>query len=387
MQFLLAFLIRKNKGERMIYLDNAATSFPKPRSVIKKVDECIKKYCGNPGRSGHFLSMKCAEEIYSTREKIATLLSFEKPENVVFCTNATYALNIAIKTLVPKGSHVLTSDIEHNSVLRPLETLSVKKQIEYSVFSTEGDISENIKKNIKPNTKAIVCSLTSNVTGKNIPLEILSNIKEQYGIILILDASQRIGHRQIDLSKYQFDAICAPGHKSLFGIQGCGFMVLSNGASKDTFIEGGNGANSKSLLMPEYLPERFEAGTLPTPSIISLGEGISFIKSYGIDQIAKKIDYLTDIYKERLVNLAKYKIYGSNGIISFFSDEVPSSIIANELSSQKICVRSGFHCAPLIHSSLGSEKFGTVRISLSVFNTVKEADILYKTLKEIQNKY
>ena len=208
--------------EKMIYLDNAATSYPKPRAVINEVNRCIRKYCGNPGRSGHSLSIKAAEEIYSSREQIAKHIGISNPENVVFTPNATFALNLAIKTLIPENCHVLCSDYEHNSVIRPLNRLSRDRGVEYSYFCSCDDLSSKINSN----TKAIVCSLASNVTGFETDISFLSNIAEKYKLLLILDASQVLGHKRLNLQETPCDALCAPGHKALMGIQGCGFAAF-----------------------------------------------------------------------------------------------------------------------------------------------------------------
>lgn len=371
----------------MIYLDNAATSFPKPKSVITAVEKCIKTYCGNPGRGSHRLSLKASEEIYTARENLAKILSIDSPEKIIFTTNATYALNIAIKTTITDKCHVITSSLEHNSIIRPLTRLSNISGLEYSVFSPYGNLKENIIKCIRPDTKAIICTLMSNVTGFEIPLKELSEIKKEYNLILIVDASQMLGHKKIDLTETPCDVLCGPAHKALFGIQGCGFCVFCDNKKRDSFIEGGSGTNSKSPFMPEYLPERFEAGTLPTPSIVALNAGINYIRKFGFEYIEDKISKLTDCFYERILCCGTEIMVGKNGIISFSLNDIPSSIIASELDRAKICVRSGFHCAPWVHRELGSEKFGLTRVSLSLFNSVKEADKLYLALKEIKNKY
>ncbi len=368
----------------MIYLDNAATSFPKPRSVIAATEECIKKYCANSGRSSHALAVKTSEEIYSAREAVSELLSLSEPQRVSFTLNATYALNIAIKSIVKDASHVLISDLEHNAVLRPLKKLCEKNGVTFSVFSTDGNIKENIINSIKMDTKAIICTLASNVTGEYIPLEILSEISEKFGLALILDASQAIGHKKIDLKKHRFDALCAPAHKALFGIQGAGFAVFSSDEFQETLIEGGSGNESKNGYMPKNLPEHFEAGTLPSPSIVALRHGIEYINSFGIENVERKLDSLTSLFCERITALNKIRIYSAkNGIISFNFQDQSSSAIARELDKSGICVRGGLHCAPLAHQKLGSLDLGLVRVSLSVFNGEKDCQALFKALKSI----
>ncbi len=368
----------------MIYLDNAATTFPKPESVIKRTEECIRKYCANSGRSAHSLAIKTDEEIFNSREKVADLLSFTAPERVCFTTNATYALNIAIKSFITQKCHILISDIEHNSILRPLNALREQIGLEYSLFSTDGNIEENLSTALRDDTYAIVTTLSSNVTGKEIPLEILSKFARKYNLKLIVDASQIIGHKEINLSKTPCDVLCAPGHKALFGIQGVGFAVFVTPPPYKTLIEGGSGNESQNPFMPKALPERFEAGTLPAPSIVSLGAGIDFINEFGIANVEKRINYLTDVFAHSIEKHKSIKVYAKeNGILSFDAHGANSYLIAKLLNDKGICVRSGLHCAPSTHAKLGTQKNGLVRVSLSIFNTESEANALSLALNDI----
>ena len=262
----------------MIYLDNAATSFPKPECVNRRLIRCLGSGLGNPGRSSHRLSVKAAEEIYSVREKIADLLGIDTPENIVFTLNATHALNLAIKSFVTENCHILTSDFEHNSVIRPLERLKETLGISYSCFNAEGDLRENLETEKRENTRGIICSIASNVTGDELPLKILSDFAKEKHLFLIIDASQAIGHIDINLKETPCDALCAPGHKALFGIQGCGFAYFKDRARKNGLMEGGSGSDSASPYMPSLLPEGYEAGTPPTHAIITLGEGVNYIQ-------------------------------------------------------------------------------------------------------------
>ena len=365
----------------MIYFDNAATSFPKPRSVVRAVNECIKEYCGNPGRSAHAFSIKSSEKIFEARNKIADFLNYPYPERVVFTLNASYALNIAIKTTVKENEHVLISDREHNSVVRPLEALK-KRGIEYSIFKPSQNLEEEIKTLVKNNTTCIAVSINSNVTGDEISLETLYKIKQKYNLKLIVDVSQTIGHREIDLSKCHPDVLCAPSHKGLLGIQGAGFCVFCDELPRESFIEGGSGSESMNPSMPKALPERFEAGTLPTPAIVSLSSGIDFISKIGISNIEEKLAFLTEEAKARLSSIKGIRICGANmGIVSFVHEKIPPYAIAKFLNKNGIAVRSGFHCSPLIHKRLGTLDGGTVRASFSLFNKTHELDKLYRVLK------
>ena len=368
----------------MIYLDNAATSFPKPNSVIREVTKCISKYCGNPGRSSHQLAIAAADKIFETREVIADFVKSNKCENVIFTPNATYALNMVIKGLVSEGCHCIVSDLEHNSVLRPMYKALKIHHGRYSIFNTDRPLTESIYPLIENDTKIIISTICSNVTGKIINLSELSTIAKKYGLSLILDASQYLGHKEIDLSDIHYSALCSAGHKGLFGIQGSGFAIINDQRVFDTLYEGGSGVDSFSSVMPLLLPERFEAGTLSTPAIASLGAGIQYLNAFGMQEVDRKLCILTESLKNKLESIPRIRIYGAEaGIASFNVKDYPSSYISDILNKHGIASRSGFHCSPLIHQKLGTTNRGAVRISLSIFNTEKDIQTLYKVLKAI----
>lgn len=368
----------------MIYLDNAATSYPKPKTVIDEVKRCLEEYCGNAGRSGHRMSIISAEKIYSARENLCSHLSFDFPERVVFTYNATYALNLAIRALINENDEVLISDLEHNSVVRPLELLKKEKNIDYKIFSTEKDIQKNIESLISKKTKAIISTLSSNVTGKSISASVLSCVARKYGLKLILDASQALGHENISLSNLCFDALCGPGHKGLFGIQGSGFVVFGNEKPNAPFIAGGSGSESRSLNMPRFLPDRYEAGTLSTPAIASLNEGISFIDNLGIKEVAFKENMLANRLKEGLSLIKGTKLYDTEGAIVLFNFKgKESEELCSKFDRFGIYTRGGLHCSPLAHKSLKTEKSGALRLSVSYFNTLQEIDVFLNIANKI----
>lgn len=365
----------------MIYFDNAATTYPKPKRVLKTVNTCIKNYCANSGRSSHFLAIKTADEIYRARESICKAFSLDMPEQTVFTQNATHALNLAIKGLIKPYTRVIISDLEHNSTLRPLIKLKNEKGIEIDVFSTKTNIERNIEELIKHNTGAIVSTLSSNVTGKIIPIETLSKIAKKHSLKLILDASQIAGHRRIDLSRLYFDAFCAPGHKGLLGIQGSGFLIANKDAKFDTVIEGGSGSNSSDENMPDLLPERLEAGTLNTPAIVSIKAGLEYIENVTQEFIEYRLRILTSKLAERLRCINDIEIFGDeNGIVSFRIKNHPCSRIEKALNDEKICARSGLQCSPLAHKTLNTLSTGLIRLSLSIFNNENEIDQVYKVI-------
>lgn len=368
----------------MIYFDNAATSFPKPKSVIKEVTNCLTRYCGNPGRSSHKLSLAAADKIFETRILIADFLGWKKCENVIFTPNATYALNLVIKGLITNKCHCIISDLEHNSVIRPLQKTLKSFGGDLSVFNTDLPISKAIEPLIRKDTYAIVSTLCSNVTGKIVDFQELSSIAKKHDLKLIVDASQYVGHRRLKLGDLYFTALCSAGHKSLFGIQGSAFAIINDYGLFDTLTEGGSGVDSFSTSMPLLLPERYEAGTLSTPAIASLNAGIDFINNVGMDRIERKLDYMTLLAIDELNAIPSLKLYGAeNGIISFNLKNYTSSYVTDLLDKQGFATRSGYHCAPLIHKKLGTEERGAVRMSLSYFNKENEIYALSRTLRTL----
>lgn len=371
----------------MMYFDNAATTFPKPKSVILGVNTCLKKIGGNPSRSSHKLSILASEEIYKTREAIAGLLNISDPESIVFTYNATYALNMAIKTMIRERCHIIVSDVEHNSVIRPLEALKETLGVEYSVYNSDMLPEIAIPPLIKNDTKFIVSTLCSNVSGKNIDFYSLSNVAKSYSLRLIVDASQAIGHTAIDLSKTPCDALCAPAHKALFGIQGCGFTYFANKYREGSFIEGGSGSNSVDLKMPNLLPEGYEAGTLSTVGIMALRCGIDFVTEIGIENIEYHLNKLRGLAEAGLSEIPGIILYPSfGGNIIFNMNDLKSSASASLLDELNICTRGGLHCAPLAHKKLGTLENGSVRVSFSIMNTQGEVERFVDIVKKISHR-
>ena len=368
----------------MLYLDNAATEYPKPRRVRREVMRCITRYCGNPQRSSHYYSVRASEEVYLARVAVAELFGAESEECVVFTENATYALNLAIKSLIRSPCHILISDLEHNATLRPTVQLAERRGYSYSVFSTVGDIEGSLEESLRPDTGAIITTLASNVNGRIIPPVVISDFAKRHGLISIADASQFAGHYPIDLRECPFTALCAPAHKGLLGIQGAGVAVFDGGAVTDTFIEGGSGSDSRSPVMPTRLPDRLEAGTLPTPSIVALRRGIEVIKDRGLGEIGYSLARVSAAFCDRLSEIKGCEVFSEGcGIISFRVSGITTDTIASALDKAGICVRAGLHCAPLAHRTLGTVDTGLVRISLSLFNHIRESDIFYRELKKI----
>jgi cysteine desulfurase family protein len=377
----------------MIYLDNAATSFPKPNNVYDEILNCMKNYAANPGRSSHDMSLKASKKIAETRGEISSLFNIDNPFNIVFTVNATEAINIAIKGIINKGDHVISTVIEHNSVLRPLSYLK-NQGAEVSLINVDeyGFVKlKELKGKIKKNTKLIIINHGSNVLGTIQNLEEIGGIAKDRGIIFMVDASQTAGVFDIDVKKSNIGLLAFPGHKGLLGPQGTGALYIKDGIDLKEFISGGTGSNSSEMVQPDFLPDKFESGTLNTPGIAGLCEGIKFIKKTGISNIKIHEEKLTEYLLEELKKVPSVKIYGSkhnknrSSVVSINIGNVDSAKVGYILNKKGIAVRTGFHCAPLIHKVIGTEKFGTVRISLGYFNTFEHIEKLINALIYIGN--
>ena len=376
----------------MIYLDNAATTLPKPEAVYNAMMDCMKNYCANPGRAGHKLAMKAAREIYDTRENIAKLFNIDNPMNIVFTNNATDSLNLAIKGVVNKGDHIITTSMEHNSVIRPIKALE-KVGVENTIVQCDeqGFLNiDDLEKSIKPNTKLIVTTHASNVCGTLIDIKSISEIANKHNILYLIDASQTVGVYDIDLKDIKADMLAAPGHKGLLGPQGTGILYIREGLNIDILKEGGTGSRSEDLFQPDLLPDKYESGTHNTPGIVGLNEGVKFIFKEGIDKIKEHEEELCKYMLERLEEVPNIKIYGPKdankraSVISINIGNMDSGEITFLLDSEyDIATRSGIHCAPLAHKTLGTLEQGAVRFSIGYFNTKEEIDKAVAALKEI----
>lgn len=376
----------------MIYLDNAATTFPKPEAVYDAVMDCMKNYCANPGRSGHKLAMKSAREIYDARENIAKLFNIDNPMNIVFTNNATDSLNLAIKGIVNSGDHIITTSMEHNSVIRPIKALE-KLGIENTIVQCDKDGFLDVKdleKAIKPNTKLIVTTHASNVCGTLIDIKTVSEIAKLHNILYLVDASQTAGVYNIDLKEVYADMLAAPGHKGLLGPQGTGILYIREGLNINILKEGGTGSKSEDLFQPDLFPDKYESGTHNTPGIAGLNEGVKFILKEGINKIKEHEEELCRHMLERLNEVPNIKIYGTKdankraSVIAVNIGNMDSGEITFLLDNEyDIATRSGIHCAPLAHKTLGTFEQGAVRFSMGYFNTKEEIDKAIEALKEI----
>jgi len=379
---------------KRIYFDSAATSWPKPRQVVKAVSDSFGEYGGNPGRSAHSLSMNASLAVYGCRERVCSFVGCRDVENVVFTYNATYALNAAVKGLVSKGDHILFSNLEHNSVIRPIHALSLipGMGVTYGVFDATGDddeILDSFSSMILPQTRLAVITLASNVCGRVLPVKAISEVCKLHGITLIADGAQGAGSIPVHLERDGIDVLCLAGHKSLYGPQGVGVIVFGRGISPRAVIEGGNGVNSSSRLMDDSpLPERLEAGTLSVPCIRGLAAGIDYVDSVGADYIRERGLYLSNILVSGLSVIRGVSVYGDctnrTPCICFNKAGISSEKMAQYLAENNVCVRSGFHCAPIAHKALGTGEYGAVRVSMSFGNTKKETDTLLSLVSKAQ---
>lgn len=368
----------------MIYLDNAATSFPKPESVYREVDTCMREYCANPGRGGHRLSIKAAKAVTTARENICGLFGISDPMRLVFTKNATEALNMAIKGIASPGCHIITTCMEHNSVIRPLRTLERDLGVGLTFVKGNGlgEIEpDDVRREIRNNTVLIVSTLSSNVNGIVMPVGEMGQIAHEAGAIMLVDASQGAGSIRLDTALKNIDMLAFPGHKCLLGPQGTGGLYVREGITLKPLMEGGTGSDSGYPFQPGVMPDLLESGTLNTPGIIGLGAGVRYIADSGMEQIREYKNSLVKMLAEGISNIPGVRLYSvpdkrrNSGIIAMNLAGMDSAELSYALDREYgICTRPGFHCAPMAHSTLRTEKSGAVRFSVGCFNT--KADII-----------
>lgn len=378
-----------------IYLDNASTSFPKPKNVSLSVSNYIDKIGGNPGRGCYDNSLASSRIIYNCRLTLSKFFSFNKPENIIFTQNITYALNTLLLGAIKPNSHIITSSMEHNSVLRVLYHLENTIGIELEIIDgdSHGFISAaSICSRIKSNTQLVVLSHASNVTGSIQPLIDIGKICKENNIIFIIDSAQSAGSIHVDFTKLGCNGLTFTGHKSLLGPQGIGGFIIDDMLNNicSPLVFGGTGSESSNKSQPLILPDKFESGTQNIPGILGLMEGLNFINSVGLDAIIDKKHTLSKQFLEGFSHLKNYILYGSTSYIN----RVPTfSINHNKLSPNElefilndefnINTRSGLHCAPLSHKTISTFPNGTLRISFGYFNDTSDIIILLDALKKI----
>ena len=379
----------------MIYLDNAATTLYKPEPVRKAVYEAMGTM-GNSGRGAWGPALSASRLVYSVREKAAEFFGAWGGESVAFTANATEALNIAISGLVKKGDHVITTQAEHNSVLRPLYRKE-KEGAELTILPVDkkGNFSlEEMEKAVRENTVAVICTHASNVTGNLFPAEEIGKLCRRHGLLFVLDASQSAGEAMIDMKKMHIDVLCFTGHKGLMGPQGTGGICVDPQVKIPPFKVGGSGILSFDREHPKCMPEALEAGTLNIHGIAGLGAAFDYLKETGLERIIKHENRLGEIFYEEVRKIPGVEVYGDfsltarTGVVSLnvagYSSKEAGDLLAQ---GYEIATREGVHCAPLIHQALGTEKRGTLRFSFSWFNTEEEIQRAALAVKEIAKEW
>lgn len=377
----------------MIYLDNAATSYPKPEKVYEEINKCLREYCANPGRGGHAMSIASGKAVLDAREILSEFFNCRNSMQLSFTKNATEALNIAIKGCLQSGDHVITTCMEHNSVIRPLRTLERDLGIEITIIKGNdfGEIDpEEVRKAIGKNTKLIVSTLSSNVNGIVMPVKEIGRIARESGVLFLVDGSQGAGSIQIDVEDMNIDLLAFPGHKGLMGPQGIGGLYVREGVSIYPLLQGGTGSNSEYVYQPDFMPDLLESGTLNTPGIVGLGAGVGFINGFGIKNIQLHKHQLVKRLHEGIEELGGVKIYSkkemenNSGIVAMNFTEADSTEVSYVLDKvYGIATRAGLHCSPVSHGILGTVKSGIVRFSVGCFNTLEEIDKTLEALREI----
>ncbi len=377
----------------MIYLDNAATTFPKPQSVIKAVNDSLKG-SANPGRSGHDLSQNTAIKIYEVRDKIKTMFGAPSVENVVFTLNCTHAINFVLKGLLKKGDRIVTSSFEHNAVMRPIEKLK-KSGIHVDIAEAYPDDNEatirSFARLINPHTKLVICTAASNVIGLKMPLKEIGMMCKQFGTKFAVDAAQLAGVCPINMKDMGIDYLCIAAHKGLYAPMGTGILITADN-QLDTIIEGGTGTASIMLDQPKDMPEMLESGTVNVSGILGIGAGIDFVNSKGVDKVySHEMSLIKRLYKS-LRTIPGVKLYTPEPnenyapVLSFNISGMNSVEAASILNRHGFATRAGLHCSPFAHRRIGTIESGTVRVCPSVFTTVQQIDKLAETVKMISSK-
>ena len=388
---IMILYARRPEVKSMIYMDNAATTLRKPVQVKEAVLAALDTM-GNAGRGASNPALDASRVIYGTREKLAGLFHAESPSRIVFTVNSTESLNIAIKGLCDPGDHVITTVLEHNSVLRPLyECRERGTALTILGCDEKGNISyEEMERAVRPETKMIVCTHASNLTGNMIDLERVHAIAKRHGLLLIVDASQTAGVWEIDVQKLGIDVLCFTGHKGLLGPQGTGGMYVRSGVEIRPLLSGGSGIDTYNTHHPAQMPTALEAGTLNGHGIAGLGAAVSYITETGPDTIRERELALMQRFYLGISGIPGVKVYGDfstknrAAIVSFNIGDYDSSEVSDELNVRYgIVTRPGAHCAPLMHQALGTVDQGAVRFSFSHFNTEEEVDAAVRAVKEL----
>jgi len=377
----------------MIYLDNAATTRTKPPQVIEAVVKAMTTM-GNASRGAHDSALQASRALYDTRCKLADLFGCTRPERVIFTANSTQSLNMAIRGTLNKGDHVITTDLEHNSVLRPLHRLEDEGSVTLSFVPADpsGQVDyADFERLIRPETRAIVCTHASNLTGEMLDVARIGKVARKHGLLFIVDASQTAGCAPIDMEAMGIDILCFTGHKGLMGPQGTGGMCIREGVEVRPWAEGGSGVQTYSRRHPEEYPTRLEAGTLNSHGIMGLSAALDFLKETGVDTVAAHERMLMERFYKGVSSVEGVTVYGCfepdhprTAVVTLNIRDYDSGEISDALSQiYDIATRPGAHCAPRMHKALGTVEQGAVRFSFSWYNTVEDVDAAISAVREL----
>lgn len=380
----------------VVYLDHAATSWPKPMPVVQAMTDALVDMTGNPGRGSHGMSLHAGRTLMRTRTKLAKLLGISNPSDIVFTSNATSALNLAIKGLLQQGDHVITTMLEHNSVRRPLEFLKRTKgvEVDYIPVDAAGGINlQLLEAAFRTNTRLVVCTHSSNLLGCIMPVEEIADIAHQHGAVLLVDGAQTTGIYPIHAERMGIDLLAFPGHKGLLGPQGTGGLYIHPDLDLEPVLHGGTGSQSDALEQPSVRPDRYEAGTANVPGIAGLGAGVDWVLKEGVENIYTREWQHTQWLMEELEHFSRIRLIGPakgqprTGIVSFVMEGQDPAETAFLLDRDYgIAVRAGYHCTPLGHCAAGTTNTGAVRVSVGHSTTEEELKTFIRAITEISHK-
>jgi len=376
-----------------VYLDNSATSWPKPPEVVESISDYLNNYGASPGRSGHQFSLRAGREVFETRELIRRFFNVPDSGHSIFTSNSTHGINLALKGILKSGDHVITTSLEHNSIMRPLRYLEKEIGIKISIIHADakGNIkTDELKRRITKKTKLVATIHGSNVLGNILPLNEIGKICRENNVIFLVDAAQTAGYIAIDMQKDNIDILSLTGHKKLYGPSGIGALCFNDGISISALIHGGTGSNSDKDIQPDFYPDSLEAGTKNTVGIVGLKAGMQFIEKKGMETIRKDVGSLCSYFIDELKTIDKIKVYGPDAkeerlpVVSINVTGMLSSDLAYKLDKDfGIMIRVGLHCSPMAHKTNGTFPDGTARFSLGCFNTKQEIDYTIESLKTI----
>lgn len=377
----------------IIYLDHAATSFPKPPEVSQALLYALEQASANPGRGSHRMAVQASRELFQCRKTLSKLLDVHNPVDIAFTANTTVALNMAIQGYLEAGDHVISTMTEHNSVRRPLEALkrSIGIEVTYIAVDAQGEINlAEVNQAFTPRTRLLVCNHSSNLLGSILPIAELSSIAHDHGAKILVDIAQSAGHIPVHLSQWKIDMAAFPGHKGLLGPQGTGGLYIAPDMDLNPWIYGGTGSQSEEINQPNVRPDRYEAGTPNTPGIAGLQAGARYVLERSVAKIAEEEQILTQMMIEKLLNIQDVHVLGPvigkerTGIVSFIMEHKDSAEIAFRLDREfGIAVRAGMHCTPLAHIAAGTLATGAVRASVGYRSTADDIDRLIEAIQYI----